>query len=227
MGNKLEDNVRLFCESRLLESEILSENAQTLAFCFLLGLEPTECRGMQPESEWSEEQLDQYEDVLSIFYTIKRELTSKAEKRKKTVCYESMIREVKPGDTIVCKGIKAVVKDIMYQDFYKDTSYELMLDRMAKGLLPKGTKVEDRSSIILEFHDEKGNYRNWKSYDDGGYVIYSNIDDYLKEFKEKYHNTGKELKQVVEEMRKEHDDLTPNGLLKIILSALGNQVWED
>ena len=227
MSNKLEDNVRHFSESSLLESEILSENAQTLAFSFLLGMKPSECREMQPESEWSEEQLDLYEDVLSIFYTIKRELTSKAERKKKTVCYESMLREVKPGDTIVCKGIKAVVKDIMYQDFYKDTSYELMKDRVAKETLPRDTKIEDRSSIILEFHDESGKYRNWKSYDDGGYVIYNNIDDYVDDFKKRYYNTGKELKEVVEEMRKTYTDLTPNSLLKIILIALGNQVWED
>lgn len=56
-------------------------------------------------------------------------------------------RKLVPGDTIVVRGTRAVIKDILSQDVF-------------------GT------DIYIEFIDDKGNYRNWKSSLDGGTVIY-------------------------------------------------------
>ena len=55
--------------------------------------------------------------------------------------------ELEPGDTIVCKGIKATIKEIKYQEWWADYGF------------------------IIEFIDTNGNYRNWKQCIDGGRVI--------------------------------------------------------
>lgn len=55
--------------------------------------------------------------------------------------------KLEPGDTIVCQGIKAVIKEINYQEWWEDTGF------------------------MTEFTDTNGNYRSWKQYIDGGYVI--------------------------------------------------------
>ena len=55
--------------------------------------------------------------------------------------------QLEPGDTIVCKGIKATIKEITYQEYW------------------------DREGFIVEFIDINGKYRSWKQYVDGGNVI--------------------------------------------------------
>lgn len=54
---------------------------------------------------------------------------------------------LEPGDTIVCKGIRVIIKEIMYQDYY------------------------DGEGFNTEFIDANGIYRSWKQYIDGGKVI--------------------------------------------------------
>lgn len=62
-------------------------------------------------------------------------------------------RSLEVGDTIVCKGVKATIKEIISQDAY----------------IPSG---ESGYCIDIEFRDTNGKYRNWKSYIDGGSVVY-------------------------------------------------------
>ena len=57
------------------------------------------------------------------------------------------IYKLEPGDTIVCKGIKATIKEIKYQDYFHDDGF------------------------TTEFIDTNENYRSWKQYIDGGKVI--------------------------------------------------------
>ena len=54
---------------------------------------------------------------------------------------------LEPGDTIVCKGIKATIKEIKDQEYWNDYGF------------------------ITEFIDTNGNYRSWKQGIDGGKVI--------------------------------------------------------
>lgn len=53
--------------------------------------------------------------------------------------------QLEPGDTIVCKGIRATIKEIKFQEYW--------------------------DSYITEFIDTNGNYRSWKQEVDGGKVI--------------------------------------------------------
>lgn len=55
--------------------------------------------------------------------------------------------QLEPGDTIVCKGIKATIKEIKFQEYWDDDGF------------------------ITEFIDTNRNYRSWKQYTDGGRVI--------------------------------------------------------
>ena len=55
--------------------------------------------------------------------------------------------QLEPGDTIVCKGIRATIKEIKFQEYWHDDGF------------------------ITEFIDTKGNYRSWKQGIDGGKVI--------------------------------------------------------
>lgn len=72
-------------------------------------------------------------------------------------------RSLEVGDTIVVRGIKATIKEIISQDAY----------------IPSG---ESGYCIDIEFRDTKGKYRNWKSYIDKGTVIYKKEDvNILKE----------------------------------------------
>lgn len=71
-------------------------------------------------------------------------------------------RKLEVGDVIKCKGVKAEIGEILYQDAY------------FPDYLP-----EDRHYIDIEFKDTNGKYRHWKSHLDGGEVIYmvdSNIE---------------------------------------------------
>ena len=61
--------------------------------------------------------------------------------------FEEEILKLEPGDTIVCKGIKAIIKEIKYQEWWNDYGF------------------------IVEFTDTNGNYRSWKQGVDGGKVI--------------------------------------------------------
>lgn len=67
-------------------------------------------------------------------------------KTKKNM-YGRKIFILEPGDTIVCKGIKATIKEIKYQEWW------------------------DNYGFITEFTDTNGNYRSWKQGVDGGKVI--------------------------------------------------------
>lgn len=55
------------------------------------------------------------------------------------------VYKLEPGDTIVCKGIRATIKEIKFQEYWY--------------------------SYITEFTDTNGNYRSWKQEVDGGKVI--------------------------------------------------------
>lgn len=55
--------------------------------------------------------------------------------------------KLEPGDTIVCKGIKATIAKITFQEWYDDYGF------------------------ITEFTDTNGKYRSWKQNVDGGKVI--------------------------------------------------------
>ena len=74
------------------------------------------------------------------------------ENYKKAMEIMANTREAKPGDIITCKGIKAIIKTIHYQDFYKSDRND-------------GTCDWD-----IEFTDTNGNYRHWKQYFDGGKI---------------------------------------------------------
>lgn len=63
------------------------------------------------------------------------------------------IKELEPGDMVVCQGIKATIKEIKYQ-FYDERN------DFGTGEL-----------FDVEFIDTNGSYRSWKSQWDGGYVI--------------------------------------------------------
>lgn len=54
---------------------------------------------------------------------------------------------LEPGDTIICQGIRATIKEIEFQEYW-----------MGHG-------------FITEFTDTNGVYRNWKQEVDGGKVI--------------------------------------------------------
>ena len=55
--------------------------------------------------------------------------------------------QLEPGDTILCKGIKAIIKEIEFQEYWEGYGF------------------------ITEFTDTNGNYRSWKQGVDGGKVI--------------------------------------------------------
>lgn len=64
-------------------------------------------------------------------------------------------RELQVGDSITSKGVKATIKEIISQDSH----------------IPKGDSFVN-AYIDIEFIDDKGNYRNWKSELDGGTIEY-------------------------------------------------------
>ena len=61
--------------------------------------------------------------------------------------FDENIPTLEPGDTIICKEIKATIKEIKYQEWWNDYGF------------------------IVEFIDTNGNYRSWKQGADGGKVI--------------------------------------------------------
>lgn len=64
--------------------------------------------------------------------------------------FEIIAENIEVGNIIVCKGQKIKVAKILTQDSY----------------IFQGQEIHD-----IEFHDEKGKYRHWKSNLDGGYII--------------------------------------------------------
>ena len=83
------------------------------------------------------------------------------------------------GDTIICKGIKAVVGEILFQDAYSGD--------YTPGM-PKREGYYD-----IEFKDREGKYRHWKSSLDGGYVDLYMQADTLEEYKSALANTLKAI----------------------------------
>lgn len=71
-------------------------------------------------------------------------------------------RDVERGDIINCKGIRAVVDEILFQDLYNNEDIT-------------------RSYADIEFKDQNGNYRHWKSSYDGGYIEYYDNDNLMDE----------------------------------------------
>jgi hypothetical protein len=63
-----------------------------------------------------------------------------------TTQYGNKILEA--GDTIVCKGIRAEIASINFQEYWGENE-----------------------GFYTEFRDTNGNYRNWKQGIDGGYVL--------------------------------------------------------
>lgn len=54
--------------------EIIEEfNEKTLTFSYLLGMYPEECRYMEVETDWTAEDIRQYDEIESIIYKIKLE----------------------------------------------------------------------------------------------------------------------------------------------------------
>lgn len=84
---------------------------------------------------------------------------------------EQVKRELRPGDTISCRGIKATIREVLSQHFSKI-----------------------RGDVDIEFRDQRGAYRSWKSYSDGGNFIYYE-DNFPKlnviEYIDKYNYMGK------------------------------------
>lgn len=54
---------------------------------------------------------------------------------------------LEPGDTIICKGIRATILTITFQEYWEGEGF------------------------YTEFRDTNGHYRNWKQWVDGGYVV--------------------------------------------------------
>lgn len=64
-----------------------------------------------------------------------------------TKIYGEDIPTLEPGDTILCKGIKATIKEIEFQEYWEGYGF------------------------ITEFTDTNWVYRSWKQGVDGGKVI--------------------------------------------------------
>ena len=70
-----------------------------------------------------------------------------------------VVRELLPGDRIIVGSIRARVGYIIYQDAYP-------------GYSLRGESEATNGSYDIEFIDQYGNYRHWKSEMDGGRVEY-------------------------------------------------------
>jgi len=148
------------------------------------------------------------------------------------VCSEDMIRELQPGDYIVCKGKRFIIGEILHQDFYKD---EMCYNN------------EDRSYIDIEFREVNGTYHHWKSnLDGGGFGYHPNVSDKSPKY-EPFNNTTKTEKLSKEEYAKlfrkmfKEDGVSikdcyfklgqigcgNRDFLSILLNEIGECVWED
>ena len=79
-----------------------------------------------------------------------------------------IIRPLKVGDVIKANYERVRITKILSQDCYRDRTVEFALQR---GLDPG----EDRSYIDIEFLDDYGKYRRWRSHLDGGVVEYLDV----------------------------------------------------
>lgn len=64
-----------------------------------------------------------------------------------TKIYREDIPTLEAGDTIICKGIRATIKEVKFQEYWEGYGF------------------------ITEFIDTNGNYRSWKQGVDGGKII--------------------------------------------------------
>lgn len=107
------------------------------------------------------------------------------------------------GDAIICKGIRAEIKEILFQDAYIGDDIE-----------------EDRKYIDIEFIDTQDKYRRWKSSLDGGKVDYKN----------KNRRLYKEESRVLEKFYEPHcgryfvyfDEIVSEDIIKGIIHLLIN-----
>ena len=72
----LEKSVRDYFDN-YKEINICEHQSMALTFSFLLGLPVEECKYMYPESEWSDEEYDQYDEVEGIINKMKYEQQEK------------------------------------------------------------------------------------------------------------------------------------------------------
>lgn len=72
-------------------------------------------------------------------------------------------RDVERGDIINCKGIRVIVDEILFQDLYNSEDIS-------------------RSYADIEFKDQNGKYRHWKSGLDGGYIEYYDDGNLMDDF---------------------------------------------
>ena len=70
--NMFVEDVTDFINKEIKRGEFDRYSAETLAFAFLLGLPPAECTGMYVESDWEQEWIDQYDDVVNLIDKCKR-----------------------------------------------------------------------------------------------------------------------------------------------------------
>lgn len=124
--------------------------------------------------------------------------------------YNEIKRDLKPGDIVVCKGHKYKIKEILFQDCYRDENAEHYPQSM------------DGSYIDIEFKDLNDGYHHWKSNLDGGHVIYA--DSGVQLFS-KYFLTGENtLNDTVLRMLEFKQSV--QDVLNVIVSTIGDTMWE-
>lgn len=74
MTASMEKNLREYMNRYYTPDQLKEYSAQMLAFSYLLGMPAEECRDMYPESDWSNEQLEEYDDIEGMLHRIKSEL---------------------------------------------------------------------------------------------------------------------------------------------------------
>ena len=122
---------------------------------------------------------------------------------------EDMVRPLEVGDYIYYKGTTVKINEIYNQDFFRCPN----------------DGGEDRSYVDIEFSDEKGRYRRWRS-SQGGYFTYKgNRSAIIDRFTELYKNTEIPLKVVVNILKCEGFD--DKEIYTTILKVMGNLVWSE
>ena len=56
------------------KEQYLEYPVSALVFSYLMGMDPAECRNMYVESEWSKEEINEYDDIEAYVHQIIREL---------------------------------------------------------------------------------------------------------------------------------------------------------
>ena len=70
----IEKSVRDYMNKIFTKEQIEEYSSKTLTFCYLTGMEPQECIHMDIEPEFTDEQVDEYDDVEGIINQIKTEI---------------------------------------------------------------------------------------------------------------------------------------------------------